>query len=81
MATVEFVNESGLDFTDISSEKYREYLFPNGISIRIEGPQFLNVSKSGGHRILDINQRSHYIPSGWIHLQWEVFEGEPNFVL
>jgi hypothetical protein len=81
-----FINESGLDFTDISSELYREYEFPpsgdricNDV-IHINSPMKLNVSKSGGHRIFDENGVSHYIPSGWIHLSWCVKDGQPNFV-
>lgn len=74
------INESDLVFTDIKTEKYRIYQFDNNFSVRIELPIFLNVSKSGGHRILDAQGVSHYIPSGWKHLYWEVFEGKPNFV-
>lgn len=73
-------NDSKLKFIDISSEKYRTYEWDNGYTITINEPTFLNVSESGGHRLLDKNGKSHYIPSGWIHLFWEVFEGKPNFV-
>jgi len=72
-------NNSGLEFTDISSEMWRVYDYGNH-KIRISEPTHLNVSKSGGHRILDRGDVSHYIPSGWIHLYWKVSEGEPNFV-
>lgn len=73
-------NESGLVFSDISSEKYRTYEFNNGAKVTITEPTYLNVSKSGGHRVLDKSGVSHYIPTGWIHLYWEVFDGKPNFV-
>lgn len=73
-------NESGLAFTNIESEEWREYTFPRGESVRIEGPVALNVSKSGGHRLLDKNGTSHYVPPGWIHLRWQVREGLPHFV-
>ena len=52
-------------------EIYRIYRFPDGNHVRIDKPVLLNVSKSGGHRILDANDISHYIPSGWVHLWWE----------
>jgi hypothetical protein len=65
------------EWTDIASEEYREYTFPKGEKVRIEKPQKLNVSASGGHRIVDSAGLSHYIPPTWIHLQWK---GEPNFV-
>ena len=74
------INSSDLNFVDISSERYRIYEFSNGNKITIDRPLFLNVSKSGGHRILDMKSISHYIPTGWIHLYWQVFNGKPNFV-
>lgn len=79
-AGVGFRNESGLEFTDISSELFRKYKFPGGDEVRIEWPKFLHVSKSGGHRVFDGHGRSHYIPPGWFHLEWEVTHGQPNFV-
>ena len=66
-----------MEFVDISSEDYRTYQF-NETLIRIEKPVKLNVSKSGGHRILDSEGISHYIPTGWQHLSWR---GSPPFVL
>ena len=73
-------NESGLEFNEISAEKYRTYEWSNGFKLTITEPTHLNVSNSGGHRILDKSGKSHYIPSGWVHLYWEVFDGQPNFV-
>lgn len=75
-----FINESGLEFKDISSEEYRVYEWGNFASIRIENPLRLHVSESGGHRIFDAKGVSHYIPSGWIHIQWKAKEGQANFV-
>lgn len=75
----DFINKSGLDFVDISSEEWRIYDFGNAI-IRIDGPQRLNVSKAGGHRLFDKDGVSHYIPSGWKHLKWKAREGQPHFV-
>lgn len=76
---MEFTNESGLEFTDISSELFRVYVFKDK-EIRINAPLWLNVSKSGGHRLFDAAGISHYIPAGWIHLYWDVKDGNPNFV-
>jgi hypothetical protein len=75
-----FNNASELEFTDISSELWREYRFAGGEVVHIDQPLKLNVSESGGHRIFDAAGRSHYIPAGWLHLVWEPKEGEPNFV-
>ena len=77
---VEFRNESGLDFKDISSERWREYTFADGQAVRIDNPLRLYVSDNG-HRILDAEGVSHYVPLGWIHLKWQAKEGEPHFVL
>jgi hypothetical protein len=66
---------SELKFKDISTEDFREYEFPD-MTIRIENPKQLNVSKSGGHRVIDGNGESHYVPSGWRRLHWKA---EPPF--
>lgn len=73
-------NEKILEFTDISSEQYREYEWIGGYTVRINYPLKLNVSASGGHRILDTRMVSHYIPSGWVHLYWVTKKGEDCFV-
>ena len=74
-----FKNESGLEFSDISSELYREYEFPGG-NVKISTPTHLNVSASGGHRVFDATGVSHYVPAGWIHLYWVARDTSPNFV-
>lgn len=76
-----FRNGTDLVFSDISSEKYREYIFPNGAQYKINAPVYINVSKSGGHRIYSADGVSHYVnPSeGWA-IRWEVSDGQPNFV-
>lgn len=89
-----FINESALDFTDISSERERVYTFPNGETLRIENPLYLNVSASGGHRlyaedsvlsILGCRFRTqgvcYYVQpkEGW-YITWKVRLGRPSFV-
>jgi len=59
-----------LEWKNIDHETYRVYYFPNGSQVIIDNPRLINVSESGGHRILDSNDVAHYIPSGWIHLIW-----------
>jgi hypothetical protein len=78
--SVEFVNESGLEFSDISSEAERIYNFGSKGFVKIQNPLKLNVSSSGGHRIFSADGKSHYIPSGWVQLTWYVKESAPNFV-
>lgn len=71
---------SDFPFTDISSEIWREYRFAAGEVVRIENPLKLHVSGSRGHRVLDAQGISHYIPFVWIHLRWKVRPGQPAFV-
>ena len=78
---VQFDNQSNLKFTDISTEEWREYIFPEGV-VRINNPTHLHVSESGGHRIfVSETGMSHYIPSGWLHLRWYSGTKGPHFVL
>lgn len=76
-----FINESSLEFKDISSEIEREYTFPNGNKLMIKGPLYLHVSNSGGHRLYDNDGYCHYIQpeQGW-SIKWKVKEGKPSFV-
>ena len=76
--TKDFVNEGENDFIDIDTETKRTYYFENN-SVVIENPLKLCV-KSNGHRVWDAQNISHYIPTGWYHLTWEVKEGKANFV-
>ncbi len=79
---MELRNQTELEFTCINSERQRVYSWANGGSVVINLPEWLNVSQSGGHRILDSRGVSHYIPCGWIHLSWRPCDEEngPHFV-
>ncbi len=79
IASIELRNATTQEFTDISSEKFREYIF-DVETIRIVNPAWLSVSKSGGHRILDEYGHCWYIPHKWIAIRWDVKEGQPHFV-
>jgi len=61
---------AGMQFSDVSAEEYRIYTFPGGEKIRVDTPQYLNVSKSGGHRIIVSENSTVYIPAGWLSVQW-----------
>ncbi len=80
MEKLEFKNESGFNFKDISAETGREYQFPNGETLTIQNPLYLHVSKSGGHRLFDAQGTSWYIQpfEGW-SINWKVKEGKANF--
>lgn len=77
---IEFINNSGLEFKDISSEVARTYHFAER-SFTIDQPLRLHVSASGGHRIFDASGKSHYVPAGWLHLEWTAKAGRPHFDL
>ena len=68
-----------LVFKSLTDEQYRVYDWLDGKTLKIENPTSLNVSASGGHRVLDAEGVSHYIPSGWKHLYWKVKEGKQPF--
>lgn len=67
-------------FSDISSELWRAYRFPGGEIVRIDAPVRLAVSASGGHRVESIDGHGHYVPSGWLKIEWKPREGQPVFV-
>lgn len=77
-----FINETNLTFSDISSETKREYTFPNGMTFVVNEPKFLNVSKSGGHRIYTKDGNGFYVQpkEGWA-IKWTIKVGAPDFVL
>jgi hypothetical protein len=79
MLIMELRNESKNVFVDISSEEFREYQFKEFETIRINSPLYLSISKNG-HRILDAEGTSHFVPGGWIHLKWKAKENQPHFV-
>jgi len=76
---MEFKNETELEFTDVSTEKWRKYKFSDGSKVKIKNPLKIHVSDNG-HRIFDASGTSHYIPMGWIHLSWKSKDGQAHFV-
>ena len=75
-----FINESGLKFDDINSEKTRIYHFSDGNTLVIEKPSKLHVSKSGGHRLYDESNKCYYVAPKWNYIEWSVKDGAPSFV-
>ncbi len=65
------------EWTVISNESFREYCFGSRGVVRIESPKALNVSESGGHRLIDAAGVSYYVPAGWLCIKWVA---SPNFV-
>lgn len=75
---MEFRNESGYEFVDISNERVREYHFMNRI-LRIDEPSKLYISESGGHRIFSKRGRCLYIPFGYLWIEWKSYNDKPHF--
>ena len=71
-------NESDHIFQTIIGE-VRTYHFPGDEEYVITQPRHLNVSKSGGHRIVDSSGVGHYVPAGWLAISWTVADTEPHF--
>lgn len=69
-----------LTFNDISSEMSRTYRFPGEEFVKIDKPIAINVSRGGGHRVIDAEGKSHYIPKGWIELVWQAQDGQMHVV-
>jgi hypothetical protein len=70
--------EDNLNFADIRAEQWRQYHFKDYRKL-IKSPVALHVSKNG-HRVLDADGFSHYIPYGWYDLTWRVEDGERPFI-
>ena len=56
-----------IDLSD--KETVRIYRFPGQEIVTINHPQFVIISDNG-HRLLDADGVSHYVPYGWIELRW-----------
>lgn len=76
---MDFRNNTELEFKDISSEIWREYVFADGSVVHIDKPTHLHAGDNG-HRVFDADGVSHYIPNKWIHLKWKTPDEAPSFV-
>lgn len=60
-----------LEWKDLTTEEWRCYTFSDGATVKLIAPVKLNVSASGGHRVATADGNGHYVPSGWVHLEWK----------
>ena len=64
----------GLDFVDISSELWREYVYPGEVCLHIDEPIQLNVKRrddgKDSHRIKDFCGCWWYVAPGWKAIRW-----------
>lgn len=77
------INHTNYEFTDISSEEWREYVYIDGGKVarfRIDKPAWLHVSESSGHRVYNEEGFSFYLNSSFVAIKWKTKEGQPNFV-
>ena len=61
----------GVEFKDISEIKYRTYYYPDG-SVTFDNPIAINVSKSGGHKLILEDGKSVYVRPGWFAFEYKV---------
>ena len=66
---------ANMSFSSLESEKSRIYHFPNDEKRVIVDPIAINVSRSGGHKVIDAEGITHYIPKGWLELTWKAKDG------
>lgn len=64
-----------LEWKNIDHEIYRVYTFSSGNVLTIEDPDLIHISKSGGHRILDVNGKSYYVAPKWDYFVFETDDG------
>lgn len=73
-----FIDASSSEWTDISSEAYRTYIYPEGVEYSVVGPLLISISESGD-RIFDDRGDSHWIHPGYVSITWRAKPGKPNF--
>jgi len=79
MADIALRNMTDREFTDISSEAWREYILTDGTCLEITNPQWLHISDSG-HYVVDSINRVYFVPHASIFtMQWQVKSGHPHF--
>ena len=74
-----FVNMSDIEFRDISTEMWREYVYQKGFRVRIDHPIKLGIAKSGSHRVWD-GETSFWLRPGFMLIIWKAKEGLPHFI-
>jgi hypothetical protein len=60
-----------MNWKNIGTEEHRTYQFPDEQYVTIKFPIALAVAESGSHRRVVAGGLSHYIPSGFIHIEWK----------
>lgn len=73
---------------DISTEAWREYVYPNGATVRVEGAKTMLLEKRGGvgqdrHRLIVVTADGDvgmYIAPGWLAIRWQTADKKSGIV-
>lgn len=69
---------SKIKFDTLVHEINRTYIFPNAQELSLDSIKKINVSKSGGHRLINDQKTMFYIPPTWLGIRiksnksWEI---------
>jgi hypothetical protein len=74
-----FTHSARIQFNDVSDEQYRTYFYASGHEATYDEPLRLNVSASGGHRLLTADGMCHYVKPNWESISWMPKPGRPHF--
>lgn len=81
IAKARFINESGVEFDDITCKTFLRYNFPNGQSIEIQDPVYMATLPTGENLVYDAEEISYKIrPSKSWWKTWGTRTGCANFV-
>lgn len=72
-----FINSQQLTWLDVSDERSRTYVYPDGTRYTVQLPLKLNVKQKpegDSHRIQRANG-GVYVRPGWIAIEWIVKDG------
>jgi hypothetical protein len=65
---------------DLTSERYRNYTYPDGVTFRITAPVALYITADGSHRVVDAAGVTHRPTRGFVGISWKPKDGQPAFV-
>lgn len=76
---VELRNATSLPFRSVEGEEWRRYTYPDGTVVTVNKVRYLAVVDNDNAYLLDETGRAHFIPRGWVHLEWVVEADAPHF--
>jgi hypothetical protein len=68
-------DEDDADY-DLSSEEYREYIYPDGHVFTIHNPLQAEVLEDGGHLVAAANGNGYYVAPGFVAIHWQYYGEE-----